>query len=86
MGSLTIQAADLFITPDSSLADAVRRAREMRRLGQSDTVTIHLAPGTYRLYEPLRLRPCGCRRPRGVYAEACPRAGLRRYGMDVHQP
>ena len=57
MGSLTIQAADLFITPDSSLADAVRRAREMRRLGQSDTVTIHLAPGTYRLYEPLRLRP-----------------------------
>ena len=45
------------VTPDSSLADAVRKAREMRRLGKAVTVTIRLAPGTYRLYEPLRLRP-----------------------------
>jgi hypothetical protein len=29
----------------------------MRRLGQATGVTIHLAPGTYFLYEPLRLRP-----------------------------
>ena len=50
-------AADLYITPDSSLHDAVRRAREMRRLGHATAVTIHLAPGTYRLTEPLRLRP-----------------------------
>lgn len=54
---LHVQAADLFITPDSSIADAVRKAREMRRLRQASDVTIHLAAGTYRLYEPLRLRP-----------------------------
>ena len=53
---LNIHAADIRITPDSSIADAVRHAREMRRLGQATDVTIHLAPGTYFLYEPLRLR------------------------------
>ena len=50
-------AADIHVTPDSSLADAVRKAREMRRLGQTTEVTIHLGSGTYQLYEPLRLRP-----------------------------
>ena len=55
--SLCMQAADIHITPDSSLVDAVRRAREMRRLGQASEVTIHLAAGVYQLYEPLRLRP-----------------------------
>ena len=50
-------AADIFITPDSSLVDAVRKAREMRRLGQATEVTIHLSEGVYQLYEPLRLRP-----------------------------
>ena len=54
---LCLQAADIYITPDSSLADAVRKAREMRRLGQAQQVTIHLAAGVYQLYEPLRLRP-----------------------------
>ena len=54
---LNIHAADIRITPDSSIADAVRQAREMHRLGQATDVTIHLAPGTYFLYEPLRLRP-----------------------------
>ena len=53
----TLHATDIYITPDSSLADAVRKAREMRRLGQATEVTIHLAAGTYFLYEPLRLRP-----------------------------
>ena len=53
----SIYAANIHITPDSSLADAVRKAREMRRLGQADEVTIHLSAGTYYLYEPLRLRP-----------------------------
>ena len=57
MYCLTIQAADINITPDSSLVDAVRKAREMRRLGQASEVTIHLSAGTYYLYEPLRLRP-----------------------------
>lgn len=54
---LCVQAADIYITPDSSLADAVRKAREMRRLGQAQQVRIHLAAGVYQLYEPLRLRP-----------------------------
>ena len=57
MCCLTIQAADIHITPDSSLVDAVRKAREMRRLGQVSEVTIHLSEGVYPLYEPLRLRP-----------------------------
>ena len=54
---LSLHAADVYITPDSSLTDAVRKAREMRRLGQAGEVTIHLAAGTYHLYEPLFLRP-----------------------------
>ncbi len=57
VGSLSLQAADISITPDSSLTDAVRKARELRRLGKAETVTIYLAPGTYTLNEPLRLRP-----------------------------
>ena len=56
-GSLSAFAADIHITPDSSLVDAIRKAREMRRLGQASDVTIHLSAGTYYLYEPLRLRP-----------------------------
>ena len=55
--SFVAPAADIFITPDSSLVDAVRKAREMRRLGQATEVTIHLGEGVYQLYEPLRLRP-----------------------------
>ena len=47
---------EIRITPDSSLADAVRKAREIRRT-ENMKVTIHLAPGVYHLYEPLRLRP-----------------------------
>ena len=54
---MNIQAAEIRITPDSSLMDAVRKAREMRRLGQATDVTIHLQAGTYYLYESLRLRP-----------------------------
>lgn len=54
---MNIHAAEIHITPDSSLTDAVRKAREMRRLGQAAEVTIFLQAGTYYLYEPLRLRP-----------------------------
>lgn len=50
-------ASDIFITPDSSLTDAVRKAREAKRLGSREDITIHLGSGTYYLYEPLRLRP-----------------------------
>ena len=57
LNCLYLPAADMYITPDSSLADAVRRAREMKRRGEASTVTIHLSAGTYFLYEPLRLRP-----------------------------
>ena len=57
LSSLSLQAADIFVTPDSSLVDAVRRAREMRRLGQASEVTIYLSAGVYQFYEPLRLRP-----------------------------
>ena len=55
--TLGMQAAEINITPDSSLTDAIRKAREMRRLGKATEVTIHLGAGTYFLYEPLRLRP-----------------------------
>lgn len=56
LAGLTV-SGQITVSPDSSLADAVRKAREMRRLGTATAVTIHLQPGTYRLYEPLRLRP-----------------------------
>ena len=45
------------VSPDSSLADAVRKAREMRRLRQADSVVVKMQAGQYRLYEPLVLRP-----------------------------
>ena len=47
-------AVDLYITPDSSLADAVRHARELRRTGKADAVTIHLS-----LAHTVSMRPCG---------------------------
>ena len=49
--------SDLYITPDSSLAETIQKAREMKRQGKATEVTIHLGAGTYQLYEPLRLRP-----------------------------
>ena len=47
-----LAATVLHVTPDSSLIDAIRRARELRRTGQAAEVTIRLAAGTYHLYEP----------------------------------
>ena len=32
------------VSPDSSLVDAVRKAREMRRLGQAESVVIRMNP------------------------------------------
>ena len=57
IGGMNVHATDIYITADSSLCDAVRKAREMKRLNQTTQVTIHLSAGTYHLYEPLRLRP-----------------------------
>lgn len=54
---VNLYAADIYITPDSSLTDAIRKAREIRRLDKDSEVTIHLSAGIYVLYEPLRLRP-----------------------------
>ncbi len=45
------------VSPDSSLADAVRKARELRRLDKADSVVIQMARGNYCLYESLVLRP-----------------------------
>lgn len=53
----TKRVAYVSVSPDSSLSDAVRKAREMRRLGQADSVVIKMAMGNYNLYEPLVLRP-----------------------------
>ena len=55
--ALPTAAADLFVTADSSVAAAVRHARELLRTGMAQTVTIHMAPGVYSITEPLRLRP-----------------------------
>ena len=55
--AVTAQAADIHVKPGESLPDAVRQAREMRRLGQAAEVTIHLERGCHELYEPLWLRP-----------------------------
>ena len=45
--TIGLQAAEINITPGSSLTDAIRKAREMRRLGKSTEVTINLGAGTY---------------------------------------
>lgn len=55
--AMAVGAADIHVQAGASLADALRQAREMRRLGQADTVTLRLEPGIYRLYEPLVVRP-----------------------------
>lgn len=52
-------AADIHVRPGESLNDALRQARELRRLedpSARDGVTIHLAPGEYPLYEALFVR------------------------------
>jgi len=51
------QDAVINVTPDSSLHLAIRKAREMRRLGKAQNVTIKLAAGIYRLDKPLVIRP-----------------------------
>ncbi len=51
------QIVTIDVTPDSSLSLAVRKARELRRLGKAHSVTIRMTGGTYRLESPLVIRP-----------------------------
>ena len=71
--SLSLSAADIWVSPTGSdagdgsrarpkatLTEALRQARELRRLNDPsvrDGVTIHLAKGAHSLYEPLFIRP-----------------------------
>lgn len=50
-------AAVIDVTPDSSLHLAVRKARELRRLGKAQTAVIRMSAGIYRLEKPLVIRP-----------------------------
>lgn len=70
---LSLYAADVYVAPSGSdandgsqgapkatLTSALRQAREMRRLsapGVESGITIHLAEGTYNVYEPVFVRP-----------------------------
>lgn len=58
--TVALSAADIYVKSDESLNDALRKARELRRLNDpsvKDGVTIHLEQGNYYLYEPLFVRP-----------------------------
>lgn len=71
--ALSLSAADVYVAPDgkdsndgtsdapkATLTSALRQAREMRRLsapGVETGITIHMAEGTYQLYEPVFIRP-----------------------------
>ncbi len=50
-------SADGFEKPLSSISMAIRKAREIRRNGKTDSIIIHIVKGTYRLYEPIFIRP-----------------------------
>ena len=50
-------ASDVYTTADRPLYEAVVEAREMHRKGDTSCITIHMAPGTYRLDHTLTLRP-----------------------------
>jgi len=67
---INVGATDIFVAPYgndandglnkplSSLSMAIRKAREIRRnCKTSDSIKIHIRKGTYRLYEPIFLRP-----------------------------
>ena len=54
--SLSASAIDIVPGP-YSIEDALHQAREVRRLQGAVDVDIHLAAGTYLLYQPIRVRP-----------------------------
>ncbi len=52
------RAADIYVDPGPySIEKALQDAREQRRLGGTPEVTIHLNGGTYRLRQPIAVRP-----------------------------
>ncbi|MBP5214129.1 MAG: right-handed parallel beta-helix repeat-containing protein [Bacteroidales bacterium] len=52
-----LMATDIYTTPDRPLYEALVEARELHRLGDTSTVTIHLSEGNYPLEQTLVLRP-----------------------------
>ncbi|MCD8296144.1 MAG: right-handed parallel beta-helix repeat-containing protein [Prevotella sp.] len=51
-------ATDLYVKPgDYAIEKALQQAREEKRLNNASDITIHLAEGTYRLYQPIIVRP-----------------------------
>lgn len=73
LSALTLSAADVYVSPSgldsndgtasspkATLTSALRQAREMRRTkapGVESGITIHMALGTYNVYEPVFIRP-----------------------------
>lgn len=56
--TFTLPAADIWVTPKTTLTAALRQARELRRTRAiKDTLYIHMQPGTYPLYEQIFIRP-----------------------------
>ncbi|MCD8291990.1 MAG: right-handed parallel beta-helix repeat-containing protein [Prevotella sp.] len=56
--SVGLYAADLFVKPGAySIEQALQQAREEKRLNNAKDIIIHLAEGTYRLYQPIAVRP-----------------------------
>lgn len=54
---LALSAAELPVPVSLPLSQAVRQARELRRTGAADSVTLVLAAGTHYVDEPVVLRP-----------------------------
>ncbi|MCD8202797.1 MAG: right-handed parallel beta-helix repeat-containing protein [Prevotella sp.] len=53
-----VHATDLFVEPGAySIEQALQQAREEKRLNNASDITIHLSEGSYRLYQPIVVRP-----------------------------
>lgn len=67
LSCLTIKAADILVQPGESIADAIKQAREWRRLARKGLseyeekiaggINIRICSGTYTLSKPLFIRP-----------------------------
>ena len=58
--SLSIYAGDIYVDKNGSVADALRQAREWRRLNSQEVkggIRIHLSDAVYNLQKPLFIRP-----------------------------
>ena len=54
----SVQAADIIVKPGAyTIEKALQEAREARRLNGAEQVCIHLSEGTYRLNQPIIIRP-----------------------------